>query len=134
MTSDEVYSLLERLKVRRRDADRIARAVTVAPLIAERLHTEELDAAQVVALADPYAPDAPLLALAREERQELRDYFERLRDVRLEIGGEDLAALGLPESPRVGEVLAELRRRKLNGELDGRESELAAARALIESE
>ena len=134
MTSDEVYSLLERLKVRRRDADRIARAVTVAPLIAERLHTEELDAAQVVALADPYAPDAPLLALAREERQELRDYFERLRDVRLEIGGEDLAALGLPESPRVGEVLAELRRRKLNGELDGRESELEAARALIESE
>jgi len=134
MTSDEVYSLLERLKVRRRDADRIARAVTVAPLIAERLHTEELDAAQVVALADPYAPDAPLLALASEERQELRDYFERLRDVRLEIGGEDLAALGLPESPRVGEVLAELRRRKLNGELDGRESELEAARALIESE
>ena len=31
----------------------------------------------------------------------------------------------------MGEVLAELRRRKLNGELDGRESELAAARELI---
>jgi hypothetical protein len=29
-------------------------------------------------------------------------------------------------------VLAELRRRKLNGELDGRESELAAARGLID--
>jgi hypothetical protein len=28
-------------------------------------------------------------------------------------------------------VLGELRRRKLNGELDGRESELDAARALI---
>jgi hypothetical protein len=39
--------------------------------------------------------------------------------------------MGLPESPRIGEVLAELRRRKLNGELEGRESELAAARALI---
>ena len=98
----------------------------------ERLRSDELDAAQVVALADPFAPDAPLLALARDDRTELRDYFARLRDVRLEIGGEDLAALGLPESPRVGEVLAELRRRKLNGELDGRESELAAARALIE--
>jgi len=34
----------------------------------------------------------------------------------------------------VGEVLAELRRRKLNGELDGRESELAAARELISAE
>jgi hypothetical protein len=28
-------------------------------------------------------------------------------------------------------VLAELRRRKLNGELDGRDSELAAAKELI---
>ncbi len=132
MSSDEIYDLLHRLKVRRRDGHRIAGAVTVAPRIVERLRSDELDAAQVVALADPFAPDAPLLALALDDRTELRDYFARLRDVRLEIGGEDLAALGLPESPRVGEVLAELRRRKLNGELDGRESELAAARALIE--
>jgi hypothetical protein len=51
--------------------------------------------------------------------------------VRLEIGGGELRELGLGESPRVGEILAELRRRKLNGELDGRESELAAARELI---
>jgi hypothetical protein len=61
----------------------------------------------------------------------LEDYFGRLRDVRLEITGSDVAALGLAESPRVGEVLAEVRRRKLNGELDGRESELEAARELI---
>jgi hypothetical protein len=47
------------------------------------------------------------------------------------VTGSDLAALGLSESPRVGEILAELRRRKLNGELDGRESELEAARELI---
>jgi len=31
----------------------------------------------------------------------------------------------------VGEILEELRRRKLRGELDGREAELAAARELI---
>ena len=40
-------------------------------------------------------------------------------------------ALGLAESPRVGEVLGELRRRKLNGELPSRAEELAAARELI---
>ena len=133
LTSGEIYDLLGRLKVKRRDSEQIARAVTVAPRIVERLAEESFDAAQVVALADAFAPDAPLLALALADRTELRDYFERLRDIRLEIGGEDLAALGLPESPRVGEVLAELRRRKLNGELDGRESELAAAKALIEA-
>jgi tRNA nucleotidyltransferase (CCA-adding enzyme) len=131
MTSDEAFDWLDRLKVRRREVDRIVGAITVAPLIVERLRAEELDPAQVVALADPFAPDAPLLALAREEHDALRDYFVRLRSVELEIGGADLLSMGLGESPRIGEVLAELRRRKLNGELEGRESELAAARELV---
>ncbi|MDQ2910027.1 MAG: hypothetical protein M3R39_03285, partial [Actinomycetota bacterium] len=78
-----------------------------------------------------YAPDAPLFALALAELPPLHAYFERLRDVHLEVSGADLAELGLDESPRVGEILAELRRRKLNGELHGRDSELAAARELI---
>ena len=131
LTPEEAYGWLERLKVRRREVDRIAGAIAVAPRIVERLREERLEPAQVVGLADAFAPDAPLLALAREELPELRDYFTRLRDVRLEIGGADLAELGLGESPRVGEVLAEVRRRKLNGELDGRESELEAARELL---
>ena len=116
--------------MRRRDAERIAAAVTVGPRLVERLE-KGADPAEVVALADPYAPDAPLFALALADLPPLRAYFERLRDVRLEMSGSDLADLGLDESPRVGEILAELRRRKLNGELDGRDSELAAARELI---
>jgi tRNA nucleotidyltransferase (CCA-adding enzyme) len=131
LTSEEAFGWLERLKVRRRDVDRIVGAIAVAPRMLERLAAERLEPADVVALADPFAPDAPLLALAREDRPELREYFTRLRDVTLEIGGADLAELGLAESPRVGEVLAEVRRRKLNGELGGRESELRAARELL---
>ncbi len=131
LTPEEAYDWLERLKVRRRDVNLIAGAITVASRIVERLRAEELAPAEVTTLADAFAPDAPLLALAHGELPELREYFTRLRDVRLEIGGADLAALGLEESPRVGEVLAELRRRKLNGELDGRESELEAAQELI---
>ncbi len=100
MTSDEAYDWLDRLKLRRRDSDRIVGAVTVAPRIVERLRSERLDPAQVVALADAFAPDAPLFALALDDRAELRAYFERLRDVRLEIGGADLIAMGLAESPQ----------------------------------
>jgi tRNA nucleotidyltransferase/poly(A) polymerase len=127
---DEVYGWLQRLKVRRRDAERIAAAVTVGPKLVERLR-EGAEPADVVAMAEPYAPDAPLFALALVELEPLHAYFGRLRDVRLEVSGADLAELGLGESPRVGEILGELRRRKLNGELDGRDSELAAARELI---
>jgi tRNA nucleotidyltransferase (CCA-adding enzyme) len=131
MPPDEVYGWLRRLKVQRRDLERVAAAVTVGPRILERLGAGSAEPADVVAAADPYAPDAPLFAMALEERPELDDYFRRLRNVQLEVSGSDLAELGLGESPEVGEILAELRRRKLNGLLDGRESELAAARELI---
>jgi hypothetical protein len=77
-----------------------------------------------------------LLALAEAEgdaRDRLVRYLEELRDVELEISGADLAELGVSESPRVGEILDELLRRKLNGELDGRAAELAAARELVQA-
>jgi tRNA nucleotidyltransferase (CCA-adding enzyme) len=128
---DEVYGWLQRLKMRRRDTEQIAAAVTVGPRIVERLRDRDVEPAEIVALADRYAPDAPLFALALADLEPLHAYFRGLRDVRLEVTGGDLAELGLGESPRVGEILAELRRRKLNGELDGRESELEAARELI---
>jgi hypothetical protein len=58
MSSDEAFDWLDRLKVRHRDVDKIVGAITVAPRIGERLRGEEsLDPAQVVALADPFAPD-----------------------------------------------------------------------------
>ena len=129
---DEIYDWLRRLKVQRRDADRIAWAVTVAPRLVERLRAATPEPSEIVALAEPFAPDAPLFALALDDLEPLHEYFRRLRDVRLEVSGADLAKLGLGESPQVGEILAELRRRKLNGQLDGRDSELAAARELIE--
>jgi tRNA nucleotidyltransferase (CCA-adding enzyme) len=132
LSPDEITAWLGGLKVRRRDAEQIAAAVAEGPKIADRLGRDSLTPADVVELAEPHAPDAPLFALALADTPDLREYFERLGGIRLEITGADVAELGLGESPRVGEILAELRRRKLNGELNGRESELTAARELIE--
>jgi hypothetical protein len=87
--------------------------------------------AEIVEAVERAGEETALYALALGDHAALRTYFERLRNVTLDLDGDDLAALGLMESPRVGEVLAELRRRKLNGQLDGRAAELAAARELI---
>jgi tRNA nucleotidyltransferase (CCA-adding enzyme) len=133
MPPEEIAPWLDGLKVRRRDADQIAAAITDGPKIAERLRSDSTTPADIVAAAEPHAPDAPLFALALSDLPQLHDYFGRLAGIKLEISGADVAQLGPGESPRVGEILAELRRRKLNGELDGRESELAAARELVES-
>ena len=131
MAPDDLYAWLEGLKMRRRDAEQIAAAVTVGPRLVERLRADRFSSAEVVSMAEPYAPDAPLFALALADLPALHSYFSELSRVNLEVTGSDLAGLGLAESPRVGEILAELRRRKLNGELDGRDSELAAAKELI---
>src|SRR5439155_1752269 len=70
---DEVYDWLQRLKMRRRDAEQIAAAVTVGPRIVERLRNRDVEPAETVALADRYAPDAPLFALALTELEPLHD-------------------------------------------------------------
>jgi tRNA nucleotidyltransferase (CCA-adding enzyme) len=133
LAPDELYDWFGRLKIRRRDADLIADAVTVAPRLRELAAATDEPAA-LRALAEPHDPDGVLFALAGAEepaRSRLERYFAELRAVQLEISGGDLAELGLTESPRVGAVLEEILRRKLNGELDGRAAELAAARELI---
>jgi tRNA nucleotidyltransferase (CCA-adding enzyme) len=70
------------------------------------------------------------LALARALGAEWLDrYLAEWRPVRLEIDGGDLIAAGIPQGPAVGRGLAAALRRKLDGELSGREQELAAALA-----
>ncbi len=135
LSAHELFDWFERLRLRRRDAGLVADAVTVAPRLLELL-AETDEAAEIRRLVEPHDPDGALLALtlAGEDgpaRERLERYFRELRGVSLEITGGDLAGLGVAESPRVGEILDELLRRKLNGELDGRSAELEAARELL---
>ncbi len=131
---EELFDWFLSLRLRRRDAERIADAVALAPKLLPQLERVS-EPAEARRLIEPHDPDGALLALALAPEGQaaawLRRYFEVLRDVALEITGGDLAALGLAESPRVGDVLGELLRRKVNGELDGRAAELEAARELI---
>jgi len=122
---------LDELKLARWAVSRIEAAAAEAPRLRSELRRLDLSPADVVEAVERTGPDTPLLALAQEELPALHEYFQRLRGIHVELTGDDLAALGLGESPRVGEVLAELRRRKLNGGLESRAAEIAAARELI---
>jgi tRNA nucleotidyltransferase (CCA-adding enzyme) len=57
----------------------------------------------------------------------LDEYVETWRSATLEIDGSDLLAAGVPEGPAMGRALASALRQKLDGEISGRDSELAAA-------
>jgi tRNA nucleotidyltransferase (CCA-adding enzyme) len=129
-----VRALVERLRLRRADADAVRAAATAPKTLGAKLAAATTPS-DVAELLDRLPPDAALLIAATggpgADAAEL--YLERLRGIRLEIDGTVLCdELGLAASPRVGEVLAELLRRKRNGQLADRGSELEAARELVE--
>lgn len=81
---------------------------------------------EAVALALAYSAVEMVLARAGGARW-LDKYLEQWSEVDLEIDGGDLLAAGVTEGPAVGRGLAEAKRRKLDGEISGREQELEAA-------
>jgi tRNA nucleotidyltransferase (CCA-adding enzyme) len=81
-----------------------------------------------VALAAGRRPVELVLARARGVDW-LDRYLLEWRHVKLEIDGDDLIAAGVPQGPAVGRGLAAALRRKLDGEIDGREAELDTALA-----
>jgi tRNA nucleotidyltransferase (CCA-adding enzyme) len=129
----QVAALTDRLRLRRGDAAAVRAAASAPARLGGRL-AAVADPAGVAELLDPLPVEAALVLAADggpgARAAEL--YLDRLRGIRLEIDGTVLRdELGLAQSPRVGEVLAELLRRKRNGQLADRGSEIAAARELV---
>jgi tRNA nucleotidyltransferase (CCA-adding enzyme) len=118
---------LDELHLTRDWRERVARAARHAPSLASMLHNE-LPPSSVHALLHCEAPETLALALAMGAPSgPILRYVHHLRGVRLEITGADLLAAGLEPSPAIGRALDETLRRKLDGEVHGRDEELQLA-------
>ncbi len=93
---------------------------------AELAAAEPARPSEAVELARRHSPIELTLARAMGAAW-LDRYVSEWRSVALEIGGEDLIAAGVPQSPAIGRGLGEALRRKLDGEIAGREQELEVA-------
>jgi len=88
---------------------------------------------EAVALAAPH--DGTELVLARALGAEWLDrYLDEWRGIALEIDGSDLIRAGLSQGPALGRGLGEALRRKLDGEIAGRDEELAVALEVARSD
>src|SRR4051812_16832527 len=125
---------LEDLHLGRRENDAVARAAVKGPQLASTLR-EELTPSAIHALLSCEPTEALAMALAsRAPADPVLRYLADLRGIRLEITGDDLIRAGVPESPAVGRALSETLRRKLDGEVSGREEELKLALAIAREE
>ena len=113
-------------------------AVTLAivrplPQIRELADTTPERPSEAVRLAESWDP-AQLLVARALGAEWLDRYAGEWRQVRLEIGGDDLKAEGIPEGPAIGRGLEAARSGKLDGELTGRDQELRVALAAARGE
>jgi tRNA nucleotidyltransferase (CCA-adding enzyme) len=136
MPPHELYAWLGRLKLRRRDQDVVAAAVTLAPAIVERLSGPEVPPpSRLHELLAGQALEVLVLAAALADgpqvQERLRAYLERVHGARLEISGDDLRAAGVPESPAIGAALKQTLELKLDGFVSGRDEELRTALRLV---
>ena len=110
------------------ERDAASRAARVADRIAQALREREHTPSELRALLAREPAEALALALALHAPSEpILRWVTDLRDVGLEISGDDLLAAGVPEGPAVGRALEETLRRKLDGLVSGREDELETA-------
>jgi tRNA nucleotidyltransferase (CCA-adding enzyme) len=134
LRADEILAWAGRMRLRRADADVVARALVVGRRLAESLRrghgeAEVYDVAvheplEAIVAAIVLAPDA-----AAEER--LGRFLDVDRHVALVVSGDDLIELGFESSPRLGTVLRALLHLKLSGVVSGRADELEAARRML---
>jgi tRNA nucleotidyltransferase (CCA-adding enzyme) len=64
----------------------------------------------------------------------IKNYFTKIKKIKLEISGKDLIKLGFKPSIQFGEVLNKLLKMKINGEISTKEEELKHALLLMEKE
>ena len=133
---DELGSWLEGLDLGAERRDRVVGAARAAGPIAAALNADPpLPDSELRRLLARPPPEALALAGALGAPPEpISRYLKDLRAVRLDIGGDDLVAAGIEPSPALGRALAETLRRKLDGEVSGREEELRLALALAREE
>jgi tRNA nucleotidyltransferase (CCA-adding enzyme) len=127
---EEMAIWSERMRIRRGDAAVLERGLVVARRLADRI-ARGPNEAELYEFARGEPLESLVAAMVLDETgvaaERLGRYLDVSRHVRLAIGGDDLLELGFAASPRMGEVLRGVLHLKLNGVVDGRDDELAAA-------
>ncbi len=128
MPEPRLRTWLDDLSVAARERDQLIAAATGAEPLAAALNAAQRPS-EIHAAARGRQPEHVALAGALGPEQAAREWLERLRDVHLEISGDDLLAEGIPPGPEMGRRLDRALAAKLDGRTPDRAAELATALA-----
>ncbi|MBU2602183.1 MAG: CBS domain-containing protein [Actinobacteria bacterium] len=135
MTHEELFMWLEKLRLKHADRHVLRASVTLGSRLTQQLGDEQLGDWELFRLLRKVPVEAVVFCMGRAGAGTARAQFERFLEVlrarTLEISGADLIALGAREGPGVGRILQSLTRMRVEGGVETRAEQLAAARAHI---
>ncbi|MBW2062920.1 MAG: CBS domain-containing protein [Deltaproteobacteria bacterium] len=120
---EELAQLSDRLILRRRDRELVVQEKPEIDRILRSLHRQRSDIrpGRLYKLLKPLSTEAILFLMARTTREEtsraVSSYFTRLKEVKIELSGKDLIAMGLEPGPKFKEILDQLHQARLNEEV-----------------
>ena len=133
---EEIEAWAVRMRMRSQDASVLARALVVGRRLLDRVARGPSEA-ELYDLAAAEPLEAALAAMTLDASgiaaDRLAHFLAVTRHARLDIGGDDLIALGFTTGPRMGDVLRSVLHLKLNGVIRGRAEELEAAARMRET-
>ncbi|GBD10642.1 CCA-adding enzyme [bacterium HR23] len=130
LSLERAEALVRRLRLPRRWAEVVRHTLQAREIVARWASPPR--PSQVIESLAPLRPEAveacAILSTEQAHRQTLRAYLDTWRSLRPRLSAMDLLALGVPQGPWVGRLLAELRARVADGLLATEEEERAYVR------
>ncbi len=139
LSPEERDKLADRLSLHRKARQCLQQACRAEGEVLSSLETERRPPnSELYRLLHPFMPEVLIYLMARSKSRSvgrrILHYWGRLREVTLEIGGEDLKAMGLAQGAIYNRILDQVLMAKLDRQLQGRSQELNLAAKLAEAE
>ena len=125
----ELKEFCRRYRFNKEERESILKGKNKAKELEEKLKTSEfLKPSSIYYLLQPLSQEILLFTIARAEEKGIEkrifDYLSKLKNIKIKVDGNDLKQMGYKPSPEFTQILEELKKAKLDGEIETREEEL----------
>ncbi len=136
LPEEEVLKVLRWFGTSKKEREVIITGISKVNITIHGLNSAH-DPVAIYQLLDPYPLEVLLFFMARaqeENQKKIGRYLMEWMDIKTEIGGKDLIALGLTPGPIFGEILNRVLEARIRGEVRTRDEELDFVKRLLKEE
>ncbi len=140
VSREKMFSVMSRLNLtKREEREFAAMRDLIGAAFGKLMHWKEGEStlSQLCRILDPLPVEGVLFLMAKSKKENMRrklsQYLARFRYESVDVTGEDLKGMNVPEGPIYSTILAKIRDAKIDGQADTREKQLELAQSFFKS-